>query len=53
MDEALADQGVFVAQVPMHHVFTVYSLIGDGFGWLPVGGFVVLIVLASLKRRKG
>ena len=53
MDDALADQGVFVAQVPMHHVFTVYSLIGDGFGWLPVGGFVVLIVLAILKRRKG
>jgi len=44
---------VFVMQLPNHRIFTVYSLVGDLFGWLMVAGFVVIVVLAILVKRKG
>jgi apolipoprotein N-acyltransferase len=53
MDETLADQKVFVAQLPQHRVTTVYSFVGDGLGWLSVAGFVVFVILAIVQRRKG
>jgi len=40
-------------QLPNHRIFTVYSLVGDLFGWLVVAGFVVIVVLAILVKRKG
>jgi apolipoprotein N-acyltransferase len=52
MDEVTASQGLFVAQLPTHRVNTIYSYVGDGAGWLAVGGLIVLVVLAILKRRK-
>jgi hypothetical protein len=34
------------------HVFTLYTVIGDAFGWLTVVGFMVVSVWAVLKGRK-
>jgi len=44
---------VFVMQLPNHRIFTVYSLVGDLFGWLVVAVFVVIVVLAIKAKRKG
>jgi hypothetical protein len=42
-----------VAQVPVNaHVFTLYTVIGDAFGWLTVVGFMVVSVWAVMKGRK-
>jgi apolipoprotein N-acyltransferase len=35
---------VMVAQVPAYHITTIYSMIGDLFGWLAVVGLVVISV---------
>jgi apolipoprotein N-acyltransferase len=35
-----ASERVMVAQVPAYHVRTIYSIIGDLFGWLAVAGLV-------------
>jgi apolipoprotein N-acyltransferase len=44
---------VLVAQVPVNaHVFTLYTVIGDAFGWLTVVGFMVVSVWAVMKGRK-
>jgi apolipoprotein N-acyltransferase len=48
-----ASERVMVAQVPTQRVFTVYSVIGDLFGWLSVAGFVGIVVLAILRGGKG
>jgi len=39
-------------QIPNHHVFTIYSLVGDLFGWLMVIGFAGIVVLAIVGGRK-
>jgi hypothetical protein len=39
-------------QVPNNHVFTVYSVVGELFGWLAVVGFVTIVILAILQGRK-
>jgi apolipoprotein N-acyltransferase len=52
MDATRADERVFVMQVPNHRVFTVYSVVGELFGWLAVIGFVVIVILAILQGRK-
>ena len=52
MDATRADERVFVMQVPHHRVFTVYSVVGELFGWLAVIGFVVIVILAILQGRK-
>jgi len=52
MDATRADEQVFVMQVPNHRVFTVYSVVGELFGWLTVVGFVVIVILAILQGRK-
>ena len=44
---------VFVVQLPNQRVFTVNSLVSDLFGWLVVAGFVVIVVLAIIAKRKG
>jgi len=48
-----ASEKVMVAQVPTHGVFTLYSVIGDLFGWLAVAGFVVIVSWATVRGRKG
>ncbi len=50
VDHFTASERVTVAQVPTQGVFTVYSVIGDLFGWLAVLGFVAIIVLTLVRR---
>jgi apolipoprotein N-acyltransferase len=52
MDATRATERVFVVQLPNHHVFTIYSLVGDLFGWLMVIGFAGIVVLAIVGGRK-
>ena len=58
MDHFTASERVMVAQVPTHGVFTVYSVIGDLFGWLAVLGFLAMVVWGvvrwfRLRRARG
>ena len=43
MDATRVDERVFVVQLPNHHVHTVYSVVGELFGWMLVVGFVVMV----------
>ncbi|MGB7538665.1 MAG: nitrilase-related carbon-nitrogen hydrolase [Anaerolineales bacterium] len=52
MDATRANERVLVVQLPNHRVPTVYSLVGDLFGWLTVAGFVVMVVWAILRGRR-
>jgi len=52
MDARRVDERVFVVQVPNQPVFTVYSVVGELFGWLTVVGFVTIVILAILQGRK-
>jgi apolipoprotein N-acyltransferase len=52
VDHFTASERVMVAQVPTKGVFTVYSVIGDLFGWLAVVGFVVIVVWGVIQWRK-
>jgi apolipoprotein N-acyltransferase len=51
-DNYRATEKVIVAQVPTHGVFTLYSVIGDLFGWLTVAGFVIIAGWAIFRGRK-
>jgi apolipoprotein N-acyltransferase len=53
MDTHTVGERVMVVQVPTQRVFTVYSVIGDLFGWLSVAGFVGIVILAIVGGRKG
>jgi apolipoprotein N-acyltransferase len=56
MDHFVASERVMVAQVPTHGVVTVYSVIGDLFGWLAVAGFVAVVawvIVAGVRRPTG
>jgi apolipoprotein N-acyltransferase len=50
MDDLAAQDGVMVAQVPMHRVFTLYSVIGDFFAWLCVAGLLASIGTGIYRR---
>jgi apolipoprotein N-acyltransferase len=55
MDHFTATDRLMVAQVPVAGVTTVYSVLGDGFGWATVVGFVLLlgwVVVASRRARR-
>ena len=52
VDHFTASEWVTVAQVPTQGVFTVYSVIGDLFGWLAVVGFVVIVVWGVVRWRR-
>jgi apolipoprotein N-acyltransferase len=52
MDHFTASNRVLVAQVPNQGVSTIYSVIGDLFGWLTVIGFVGMVVWAVVRRRR-
>ena len=41
-----------MTQVPTQGVLTVYSVIGDLFGWLALVGFVVIVVWGVVRWRK-
>ena len=52
MDATRVSERVFVMQVPNHRVGTVYSVVGDLFGWLAVAGFVFIAGWAIVRGRK-
>jgi apolipoprotein N-acyltransferase len=52
MDHFTASEWVMVAQVPTHGVFTVYSVIGDLFGWLSTLGFLAMVVWGVVRWRR-
>jgi apolipoprotein N-acyltransferase len=52
MDTHTTSERVMVVQVPTKRVFTVYSVIGDMFGWLSVVGFVAIMVWVIARGRK-
>jgi apolipoprotein N-acyltransferase len=52
MDHFTASERVMVAQVPTKGVFTVYSVIGDLFGWLSAVGFLVIVVWGVIRWRR-
>jgi len=52
VDHFATDDRVMVAQVPSKGVFTLYSVIGDLFGWLAVAGFVVITIVGIVQWRK-
>jgi len=52
MDHFTASEWVMVAQVPTQGVSTVYSVIGDLFGWLAVVGFVGIVIWAVVRWRR-
>jgi apolipoprotein N-acyltransferase len=47
-----ASERAIVAQVPTHGVFTIYSVIGDLFGWLSVASFVIIAGWAIFRGHK-
>ena len=51
MDHFAASEQVMVAQVPTRGVFTVYSVIGDLFGWLAVAGLVAIVIWQVIRGR--
>jgi apolipoprotein N-acyltransferase len=58
VDHFTASEWVTVAQVPTHGVFTIYSVVGDLFGWLAVLGFLAMVVWGvvrwfRLRRARG
>jgi apolipoprotein N-acyltransferase len=52
MDHWRASEWVMVAQVPTEGVFTLYSVVGDLFGWLAVAGFSVIVVWQVIRGRR-
>ncbi len=52
MDATRVSERVFVVQVPNHRVTTVYSVVGELFGWLAVAGFVFIAGWAIVRGRK-
>lgn len=52
MDHFTTDNHTMISRVPVDGVWTVYSLIGDLFAWLCVGGLVILISIVIVARRK-
>jgi apolipoprotein N-acyltransferase len=51
VDFFTTSERVLIAQVPAYHVTTIYSVIGDLFGWLAVAGFVAVTAVAIIKSR--
>lgn len=51
MDHFTASERLMIAQVPTTGVTTVYSVIGDLFGWTTVIGFLLLVCWAVIQRR--
>jgi apolipoprotein N-acyltransferase len=52
VDHFTTSEWVMVAQVPTQGVATLYSVIGDLFGWLAVVGFVAIVIWAVVRWRK-
>lgn len=51
-DHFTSSEWVTVAQVPTQGVFTLYSVIGDLFGWLAVVGLVIMTGWGVIQGRR-
>jgi apolipoprotein N-acyltransferase len=51
MDHFTASQRLLIAQVPTTGVKTVYSVIGDLFGWATIVAFLFLLCWATIQGR--
>lgn len=53
LDHFTTTERVLVAQMPVSaHVFTLYTVIGDAFGWVTVVGFIGMLIWSLAKGRK-
>lgn len=52
MDHYTSTEWVMVAQVPTQGVKTIYSIIGDLFGWLSVTAFSVMVLYSLINRKR-
>ena len=52
MNAKRVDERVFVVQLPNHRVATVYSVVGDLFGWMTVAGFAIVAGWGIVRGRK-
>ena len=52
MDHFTSGERVFVAQVPVGSVKTVYAYTPDVFAWLAILGFVTITIVAIVQGRK-
>ncbi len=52
MDATRVSERAFVVQLPNHRVSTVYSLVGELFGWLTVAGFAIIAASGIVRGRK-
>jgi apolipoprotein N-acyltransferase len=50
MDSAEAGDGILYAEVPTQGINTVYTTLGDLFGWLCVLGTAAIVVLSIISR---
>lgn len=54
LDHFTATERVLVAQLPVKsHVFTLYTVLGDAFGWATLVGFILIMVWAIVRGRSG
>jgi apolipoprotein N-acyltransferase len=58
VDHFTSSEWAMVAQVPTQGVFTIYSIIGDLFGWLAILGFLAMVAWGvfrwfRLRRARG
>lgn len=52
LDHFATTERVLIAQLPVHaHVPTIYSVIGDAFGWATVAGFFVMLLWVIIAGR--
>jgi apolipoprotein N-acyltransferase len=52
LDHFTTSERVLLAQLPVHaHVPTIYSVIGDAFGWLMVVGFLVMLLWVMVAGK--
>jgi apolipoprotein N-acyltransferase len=51
-DHFTASERLMIAQVPTTGVTTVYSIVGDLFGWATVIGFPLLVCWAVIQSRQ-
>jgi len=52
MDYFKTQDKVFTAHIPTKGITTIYSQIGDVFAWLCVAGFIVVFVMAIIRKKK-
>ena len=53
LDHFTTSERVLIAQLPVHaHVPTIYRVIGDAFGWLTIGGFLLMLLWAIVAGRR-